>query len=131
AAEVAGPAAGAGAQTTRVGEVTLDANALIASLHNEYGTGTALVDAALAGRGPVVPWHVFVEALPRADSQTILDWIACRGGRLAAPYTPIDLAVVNGMVPGLRWGDLRAVTAAWIEQLGMITNDNVVQNALQ
>jgi hypothetical protein len=130
-ASVAGPAAGAGARTAQAGEVTLDANALIASLHNEYGTGTALVDAALAGRTPVVPWHAFVEALPRAESQTILDWIAARGGRLAAPHTPIDLAVVNGMVPGLTWGDLRAVTSAWIEQLGMITNDHAVQNAIQ
>jgi RHS repeat-associated protein len=107
--------------------VALDTNALIGALKEGR---VAAVDAAIAGRIPVVPISAakeFIKANGSAGAQALREFLAARGGRLAAAGSESAAAALRaqaaGMGRALRLLDSRIAVGAIEEGAPLITND--------
>jgi len=110
----------------------LDANALTGAFERgELGA----VDAALAGRRPLVPMQAAKEYLRRGDVETLRSFLEAREGRMAAAgseQTGRALQVAadwGGRV--IRTGDSRVAASAMREGAPVMTRDKKFFNALK
>jgi RHS repeat-associated protein len=126
-----------GAAPAALGEVAIDANALIRAVE-VGGADRAALDAAMAGRTPVVSTQAVKEYLRgRGVNRTharrqlrrynLSLWLAERGGRVAPPTTPasVQTASTRAFRAGrnLVGGDLRVLASTISERLSLITRD--------
>lgn len=110
-------------------EVALDANTLISIFSEGHG---ARVDAALAGRKPVISPQAFKEATVKRPESVVMQWITDRGGRIGSEASD-DVAQAfqeylqelwkAGYKPVLHDEDAAVLASAFEDGLPMITND--------
>lgn len=139
-ANIAGAVLMASALTTKAGTaakgvVALDTNAIIGALQEGK---IAAVDAAIAGRTPLVPISAakeFLRANGSGGASSLRGFLAARGGRLAAAGSESAAAGLRaravGMGRALHLGDSRIGAGAVREGASMITNDKRFANFLR
>ncbi|MEV7197878.1 DUF6531 domain-containing protein [Streptomyces sp. NPDC093510] len=116
----------------------VDTNPMIDALN---GSRTADVDAALAGRSPVLSPQAHRELIEGGhDPQAISKWLSDRGGRMGPESTPEGVADIQGRLkamwkgksfnPMIKDDDASVLHSAAQEGLPLITNDKkFYQNA--
>lgn len=109
----------------------LDANAIIGALErNEL----AAVDAALAGRQPVLPFTAVKEFLKKGDKGALREFMSARGSRIsfaARESVAADLRAEAGELGrSLRPKDSRVAASAIAEGLPVLTRDKKFFNFL-
>jgi predicted nucleic acid-binding protein len=113
------------------GAVALDANTLIRGI--EAGE-TAAVDAAIAGRTPIVSITAAKEFLKKGDVGLLRQFLSARGGRVAAAGTEQTAAALRNQAQalgrGLKVKDSRVAASAVREGVPIITNDSKFQRFL-
>jgi predicted nucleic acid-binding protein len=111
------------------GRAALDNNALVAAI--EKGEAAA-VDAALAGRTPVVSRQAVREFLTRGDKQALREYLSVRGGNVAKSGTQVDIAALqaqaSSMGRSLKIKDARVTRSAQAEGVPLITRDRKLRN---
>jgi RHS repeat-associated protein len=117
------------------GLVALDTNAIIAALQEGK---TAAVDAAIGGRTPIVPIAAakeFIAANGKAGATALREFLAARGGRLAAAGTEASATGLRAQAASLgrslRLSDSRIAAGAIREGVPLITNDKKFFNFLK
>ncbi|WP_369248577.1 RHS repeat-associated core domain-containing protein [Streptomyces sp. R41] len=118
--------------------VAVDTNPMIDALN---GSRTAEVDAALAGRTPVLSPQAHRELIEGGHSpEAISNWLAERGGRMGPEATAEGVSDIQGRLkamwkgksfnPMIRTDDAKVLHSAAQEGLSLITNDKkFYQNA--
>jgi len=128
-AEVAGEALESAA--AKRGVVAIDANTLIRAI--EAGEGGA-VDAALAGRQPLVAVTAAKEFLRKGDPAALRSWLSQRGGQIVASALEQDVAALQAqaqsMGRSLKPKDARVAASALREGVPVITRDKRFRNFL-
>jgi len=111
------------------GRVALDNNALVGAI--EKGEASA-VDAALAGRAPVVSRQAVREFLARGDKQALREFLGARGGSVAKSGSQADIAALqaqaSSMGRSLKIKDARVAGSAQAEGVPLITRDRKLRN---
>ncbi len=109
----------------------LDANALIRAI--EKGESGA-VDAALAGRQPVVSAQAAKEFLRKGDANALRQFLKARGGRLGAAGTEASAQSLQSQAQtlgrSLKIKDARVAASALREGIPVITRDTSFRNFL-
>jgi predicted nucleic acid-binding protein len=92
----------------------------------------AAVDAALAGRTPVVSRQAVREFLTRGDKRALREYLSARGGNVAKSGTQVDIAAlqaqVSSMGRSLKIKDARVAGSAQAEGVSLITRDRKLHN---
>ncbi|MCG8425363.1 MAG: hypothetical protein MJE77_46380 [Proteobacteria bacterium] len=113
------------------GSVAVDANTAIRAI--EAGEGVA-VDAALAGRRPMMSITSVKEFLVKGDVNHLRTWLGARGGGVARAGTEQAAAQlrVQASVSGrrLKLKDSRVAASAQAEGISLITRDKRLRNFL-
>jgi predicted nucleic acid-binding protein len=104
--------------------VVLDTNALVAAIEQ----GNPAVDAAIAGRQPVVPITAAKEFLVKGNSAALRAFLAARGGIIAS--APQASTVRSMLAAGLKANDARVGAAAADLGAQLITRDKAIMKAL-
>ncbi|MCX5400940.1 polymorphic toxin-type HINT domain-containing protein [Streptomyces sp. NBC_00102] len=119
-------------------EVAMDTNALISAL---FQGKEAEVDAAIAGRRPVISPQAFKEVTVDGGNpeKVVLDWLEARGGRIGAEAN-VDAAQAfqeylrelwkGANKPVLKDDDALVLASAFEEGLPIITNDQQFYKAI-
>ncbi|MFV2110489.1 type II toxin-antitoxin system VapC family toxin [Micromonospora sp. LOL_015] len=126
-----GTSGGGGAGRAGNGEVAVDTNAVTDALS---GAKTAEVDAALAGRAPVVSPTAYRELIEGGHSIGAIDeWISARGGRMGAASTSKGVEALQAQLKAMWKGkafrpmiavdDAAVLHSALQDGLAIITND--------
>jgi predicted nucleic acid-binding protein len=93
---------------------------------------SAAVDAAFAGRTPVVSRQAVREFLARGDKQALREFLRARGGNVAKSGTQADItalqAQASSMGRSLKVKDARVVGSAQAEGVPLITLDRKLRN---
>jgi RHS repeat-associated protein len=118
--------------STTAGRIALDTNVLIAALE---GGEKAAVDAALAGRAPVISITVAKEFLVKGDINLLRQFLAERGGGLAASATAAEIAQLQAQATllgrVLAAADAAVSGSAIKEGIPLLTRDIRLINFLQ
>jgi predicted nucleic acid-binding protein len=111
--------------------VSLDNNALIAGIENGNAAG---VDAAIAGRTPIISRQVVREFLGKGDVDALRQFLSQRGGRVGLSGTEAEVQALQvqaaSMGRRLGIGDARVAGSAAREGTPVITNDKGFRNFL-
>ncbi|HEY7589880.1 MAG TPA: RHS repeat-associated core domain-containing protein [Candidatus Limnocylindrales bacterium] len=119
-------------RTIRASELALDANVVITGLEKRQ---LGALDAALAGRAPVISITAAKEYLRKGDVQVLRDFLTARGGRVGAPGTAALVRELQGQAAVL--GRVLRDRDAWVsasavrEGLQIATNDRKLYNFLE
>lgn len=113
------------------GNVAIDANTAIRAI--EAGESAA-VDAALAGRTPVIPIQAVKEFLVKGDVNALRGFLSSRGGRVAAGASDEAAAALQGQATALgrslKPKDARVAASAQKEGVPLITRDTKLRKFL-
>jgi predicted nucleic acid-binding protein len=108
--------------------VALDTDPIIAALKEGKA---AAVDAAIAGRIPIVPISAakeYIKANGAAGAAALRAFLAARGGRIAAAGSEATATglreLASGLGRALRLNDSRIASGAMREGVPLITNDS-------
>ena len=113
------------------GKVALDNNALIAAI--EKGEASA-VDAALAGRTPIVSRQAVREFLVKGDKQALREFLRLRGGSVSKSGTEAEILALQNKASSLgrslKPKDAKVAASAQVEGVPLITRDKKLRNFL-
>jgi predicted nucleic acid-binding protein len=108
------------------GTIVLDADPIISAI----GQGrAAAVDAAIAGRTPLVPITAAKQVIGRHGADTLREFLAARGGRIALAGSEATAAQLRGLGPTFKparvlgVADSRIAASAVREGAPVLTND--------
>ena len=92
----------------------------------------AAVDAALAGRTPIVSRQAVREFLARGDKQALREFLSTRGGSVAKSGDQAGIAALqaqaSSMGRSLKIKDARVAGSAQAEGVPLITRDRKLRN---
>ncbi len=113
------------------GNVAIDANAAIRAI--EAGEAAAL-DAALAGRSPIIPIQAVKEFLVKGDVNALRGFLTSRGGRVAAGASDEAAAALQAEAKALgrslKPKDAKVAASAQKEGVPLITRDQKLRKFL-